>query len=80
MTRKVLTALRPPKVGTKGVYRPLTLRGPSDGRAMEFTVNRVEGNLCYCTYHLPDFDQDSVFIWWFKDGPNILHDWEGKET
>lgn len=60
-----------PRVGTRGVYH-----SPNNGD-VGFEVFTVEGSLCYAKYD--NNPNVQPFIWRFKEGPNALHDWKGKD-
>lgn len=64
-----------PQVGDVGVYSPGS-HGP-----YSFTVTRIEGMICHCTYDWQDPTKEphSTFIWGFlRDGQhNTMHTWPG---
>lgn len=68
--------LTPPRKGQRGTYY-----SPVEKREIGFTVLRVEGPYCYVLYdEVSDkLPAPSMFIWRFKDGPNLFHHWPGKE-
>jgi hypothetical protein len=60
-----------PRNGTRGTYDTGNTRD-------EFTVIRVEGNLCWAAYDKHPGDPQP-FIWRFREGLNKFHHWPGKE-
>ena len=64
-----------PRAGTRGTVRSRFDSAVSSG----FTVDRVEGNLCWSTYDTKP-NASEPFIWRFNDGTlNALHDWPHKD-
>ena len=67
-----------PRVGSRGCYHPpsgYTSAGapiwPAD--SVWFTVTAVDSALAYRIY---DDGTTGLFIWRFRDGPNIFHSWK----
>lgn len=62
-----------PEIGSKGIYLDL------HNNKVPFTVRDVDHAIAEVTYHWKSGDRDSSFIWRFNDGPNIRHEWEGRD-
>lgn len=64
-----------PRKNQRGVYR-----SPIEKRNVPFTVIGTDSdNITTATYHYPWGDRVGTFICQFAEGPNVYHDWPGKE-